>query len=292
MDHPLSDASVYLVGLARRIGATYGALPDARGVLLVGSAALGVSDRFSDLDMSVYYEALPSDEALAAARAQNGGGEIVWQMGERAEGGFAQAYVVNGIECQIGHITVEAWERDIATVVEGHDVTTPLHKAMEGLLYGLPLYGEGLIGGWKERVARFPQGLAEAMVRHYLSFFPIWYLRERFESRDATLWYYGILVEAGQHLLGVLAGLNRRYYSTFQFKRMRRFVEELPLAPHDLASRLDAVFTLPREQAIDGIEALVAETVALVEQEMPQVDTSKVRRRLGQRQGRWALPEV
>jgi len=287
MDHTPSAASIYLVGLARRIAATYAALPAARGVLLVGSAALGLSDDLSDLDMSVYYDTLPADEALAAAREQVGGGSVLWQMGERQEGGLAAAYAIDGVECQIGHITVEAWQRDMATVLQQHDVTTPLHKALEGLLYGTPLYGEQLIGSWQAQAARFPDGLAEAMVSHYLSFFPLWYLRERFTSRDATLWYYSSLVETGQHILGVLAGLNRHYYSTFQFKRMRHFVADLRLVPPDLADRIDGLFIADRATAIDQLEALVTETVVLVESHMPQVDTSKVRRRLGQRQQRW-----
>lgn len=45
-----------------------------------------------------------------------------------------------------------------------------------------------------------------------------------------------------QHLLGVIAGLNRRYYSPFQLKRVHRFVNQLDIAPADFSDRLELLF--------------------------------------------------
>jgi hypothetical protein len=284
--HEEAAARVYLLGLARRTAAVYAAIPQARAVMVTGSVAEEQCDFFSDLDMTVYYDQLPAEQAIDAARERNGGSERIWLLGDRGDS-FAEGYRLGEVECQIGHTTVENWERDIATVREGLEVATPLHKALDGTLHCIPLYGEELLRGWQATIAQFPDALAEAMVRHYLDFFPLWYLRERFAARDATLWEQQIFVETGQNLLGVLAGLNRLYYTTFQFKRMRRFVAQMQAAPANFAARLDAPFQADRETAIDALEQLVAETTALVEAQMPQVDTSRVRRRLGQRQQRW-----
>ena len=286
-----TPASVYLSQLARRIAVPYRALPQARAILLTGSTAEGLSDYFSDIDMTVYYDALPTEDELAAARQRNGGSERVWQMGDRDEGSLAEAYLVHGVECQIGHATVAAWERDIGVVLEQLDVASPLQKALDGTLYGIALHGEPLIKAWQSRIAAYPDALAEAMVKHHLAFFPIWYLRERFETRDATLWRYQSFLEIAYNILGVLAGLNRRYYSTFQFKRMRRFIEHLAIAPPALAERIEQAFVADIDTPINTLEALVGETVALVEQHMPQIDTQRVRKRLGQRQQPWRPEE-
>ncbi len=287
MSIPAHNPSAYLVDLARRLTQPYLASAEPRAILLVGSPALGVSDYFSDLDMSFYYDTLPDEALLDAARQHNQGSERLWTIGDRAEGAFIESYSVNGIECQLIHSTIAAWEQQQAVVLEQLDVTTPLHKAMEGLLYGMPLYGAELIAQWKERAAQFPPALAQAMVEHYLKIVPLWYFHDRFASRDATLWYHQIMLEAAQNILGVLAGLNHRYYSTFQFKRMQKFIAQLPLTPPDLATRIELLFAADRPTAIQQLEALTSETVALVEQHMPQVDTSRLRQRLGQRQAAW-----
>ncbi|HEU4742639.1 MAG TPA: hypothetical protein VFS50_13685 [Meiothermus sp.] len=287
----MTPASVILLGLARQASAAYTTHPRARAAMVSGSVADGLSDFYSDVDMMVYYQVLPSEEEFSQARAQNRGSERKWFVGNRAEGTVMEAYSVGGVEVQIVHYTLEAWEKQMAVVLEQHDVSTPLHKALSGMLKGIPLYGEPIIQGWKARIRDFPQALAEKMVNHYLNFFPVWGYQHQFAARDATLFYYQSLLEAAQNLLGVLAGLNRVYYSTFQFKRTKKFVEGLKIAPPNLAERIEGLFVSPLEVVAPGLEDLVQETAALVETQMPQVDTAKAKQPLGWRQEPWK-PEV
>ena len=62
MGSPLRTAGTYLLALARRNAAVYATHLQVRAILLMGSAAEGQSDFFSDLDMAIYYDELPSDE--------------------------------------------------------------------------------------------------------------------------------------------------------------------------------------------------------------------------------------
>lgn len=283
----MTDATTYLLNLARQIARPYTALPQLRAFMVTGSVAEGEADFYSDLDMTAYYEELPSPEALPAIREQNGGVEPIWQLGNREEGGFIEGYTVNGVECQFGHITLAAWEEQMAQVREKLDVTSPLAKALSGTLICIPLYGETLIQAWQAKIADFPEPLAQAMVKHYLTFFPLWGYQGRLGPRDATLWQYQSLVEAVQNILGVLAGLNRLYYTTFQFKRMARFISQMEHAPADLAPRLDRLFKTDIGTAAGELEKLVEEVVTLVETHMPEIDTGQVRKRLGWRGRPW-----
>lgn len=259
--------------------------------MVTGSVAEGVSDRYSDLDLTVYYDGeLPDEEVLARIREQNGAPERAWLIGERAEGNIAEAYELNGIQVQTGHTTIAAWERDMAQVLEQLDVDTPLHKAMSGTLECIPIYGESRLAQWQARIAAYPNALARAMVEKHLNFFPIWTLQEHLAARDAVIWHYQILTEAAFNLLGLLAGLNRHYFTTFQFKKMRRFVSQLQIAPPRLADRLESLFLQDRANAIHELEALVGETIALIEQHIPDVDVSSVKKRLGKRRAAWAEP--
>ena len=280
-----SEASHFLLALARRNAQVYAAHPSTRAILVTGSAAEGVSDFYSDLDMILYYEKLPTAEELSAASQQNQGeGRRILASGEEE---LLKSYQVQGVECQFAHATIATWERDMATVLEDLDVTTPLQKALSGTLVAVPLYGEPLIRSWQASIAAYPETLAQAMVSHYLDFFPLWAIQERMTTRDATIWLQQLLVETAYNLLGVLAGLNHCYYSSFQFKRTRHFIAHLTIVPRDFADRLEAVFHADTASAIVQVESLVREVVAMVEQHMPQIDTTSARQRLEQRQVAW-----
>jgi hypothetical protein len=285
----MNDASAYLHSLARRVIAPYAEHPRIRAIILTGSAADDTADLHSDLDLIAYYDELPSDEELAAARQRNQGENFAWLFNERDDGTIAEAYDVRDVQCQVMHNTIPAWEAQMSSVLAQHEVGTPLHKAMSGIQKSIPLYGAELIQSWKDRVNAFPEPLARATVEHHLRFFPLWGLQSYMDRRDAVLWRYQALLEAAQNILGVLAGLNRLYYTTFQFKRMRLFTKQLAIAPRDLETRLEQLFEAEPQVAAAELERLVGELVALVEQHMPDVDTSSVRKRLGWRRPQWQI---
>ena len=280
--------SEYLLRMGRQILAPYTRLPAARAAMITGSAAEGISDHYSDLDMTVYYSGeLPGEETLAQIREANGAQERAWFMGKRADGNIAEAYELDGVQAQIGHATVEAWENDIAEVLERFNPDTPLHKAMSGTLVCVAVHGDEYIARWKAKIRDYPDGLARAMVERWLKFFPVWYVQDALDVRDATVWHFQIRAETAYNLIGILAGLNRQYFTTFQFKKMRRFLDQMPIKPERLADRLEDVFRQSPSGAAASLELLVREVVALVRSEMPEVDVSAPTRRIGGRRPCW-----
>jgi hypothetical protein len=118
---------------------------------------------------------------------------------------------------------------------------------------------------WQARASAFPEGLRRTMVEHYVGqITPLWYLQQRWPTRDAGLWLRQTLVESAFGLLGVFAGLNRRYFHPFQFKRTRRFVDEMPIAPRNFADRLDLLVNAEPTAAVPHLEALTQETLRLI----------------------------
>jgi hypothetical protein len=285
------DRTQYLLELTKRNVKAYIANPKTKAVMVTGSVAEWLCDEYSDCDVMIYHDELPSEEELYFARQQNQGLNSLI-LGDRQDGAFGETYFVNGVECQFAHATIAQWEKEISSILEEFDVQSPIIKTMSGTLLGIPLYGEALIQQWKAKIANYPDGLAQTMVEHYLKFFAIWGMQPKLAGRDTTIWYYQILVESAQNILGVLSGLNRLYYSTFQFKRMSRFIEQMKIAPLHLASRLEGLFDSEATIAVNELEALVRETVELVEIHMPQVDTASARRKLSWRQQPWQLSEL
>ena len=89
------------------------------------------------------------------------------------------------------------------------------------------------------------------------------------------------------NVLGVVAAVKPRFYSTFQFKRMRHFVSSLPIAPPTLAERLELVVAGDERYGIEVLEGLVREVLELVERHVPEANTSALRYPPGTRQRPW-----
>ncbi|HZQ08577.1 MAG TPA: hypothetical protein VFD70_18490 [Anaerolineae bacterium] len=288
MTHPRTPQSDYLLALGKKILQPYTELPNTRAAMITGSVAEGISDFYSDLDMTVYYaDELPGDEELTRIHQANGAPQRAWLLGERAEGAIVEAYELNGVQAQIGHITLAAWEQELAEVLEKFNADTPLHKAMSGTLESITVYGDDYMNAWKQKIAAYPDELARAMVEKHLQFFPYWNIQNQLAARDALIWHYQILTESAYNLLAILAGINRLYFTTFQFKKMRRFINQLKIAPPNLADRLEKLFSQEPAKAAVSLEELVSQIITLVEQTMPAVDASAVKSRLGKRRPPW-----
>ncbi len=284
---PPTEASLRLRELAREVAEACIAELAPRAVLLTGSAAEGLSDRWSDLDVIVYHDQLPPEPAIDAVRTRLAGGHLSVLMPWDGES-YGQSFPLRGVECQVAHSTVAGTDREIDQVLVELDVDSPLQKAFDGMAHGIPLHGADLLLAWKARLDDYPDPLRRAMVERHLHIPPMWMADDRMATRDATIFRHQMLVRAALDLLAVLAGLNRVYFSSFQFKRMHAFAARLALAPPDLAARLERLFDNPH-RAGDGLEALVIETLALVERELPDLDTTEARRWIGRRPERWDL---
>jgi predicted nucleotidyltransferase len=257
--------------VADRVAHAYLRQSKPRAILLVGSGATGGADRFSDLDLLLYYEAVPAEEVLAAARQELNAEDFKGTLWP--EEGYSERYDVGGFQCQLGHAVIVAWEREIARVVDDLELDWRLLKQLCGLFEGRPLHGAELIGQWREQAA-YTERLQRAMIEKHWTFFPWWYYQEKLALRDATIWRYDVLVQSAYNIAGTLAALNRIYFSTFELKRLARFASLLRIAPPNLEQRLNALFEFDAEASTAELERLVADTQALVAQRFPDVDLS------------------
>jgi predicted nucleotidyltransferase len=269
----VTDATAHRRDLARRLADGYLRETGARAVLLTGSAARGDADELSDLDLIAYYDSLPPEGLLRQVRSALGLPEPA-VLSPRTEEGSGEELRLEGVGCQVGHATAARVERVLGRVLEECEPDAAAMKIAAGILEGLPLGDDGLVAGWQRRLASYPDGLARTLVERNLRFFPAWYVRDQLLRRDATLWISEICVESAYQVLAILAGLNRLYFSRFQFKRMRAFAAKMTVAPPGLAGRAERLFAGDPELALDELEALVRDTLALAAAHMPQVDTT------------------
>jgi predicted nucleotidyltransferase len=259
-----------------------------RAALLAGSAGRGDADDWSDVDLILYVDGLPAEELVREVAVAAGAGrlepkELPPEQAVGVEGS------VGGVRVEIVVLRVSFIEAELERLLAGEAVGSPLQKVLGGMADGLPLRDDGVLAGWRRRIAAYPEPLRGAMVEHHWRFFPLWYYAEQIAARDAELWRLDILLDAAFDLLGVLAGLNRVWFTRFELKRTRAFVRKLELAPPQLVDRLESLFTLPPPAAAEELARLVAETRELVAAELPELDLP-LRRPLGERQQRSTLP--
>jgi nucleotidyltransferase-like protein len=277
----MNQATRARIELARRNAARYAENPNVRAIMVVGSVAHGTADDNSDIDCTVFYERPPSEQEFDAicAAARSSGGDLYY--GTPADG-FAVYQYIEGIRCDFGFETVESAERSFGEFL-GQPDTDPIKQLVAGgFLDGLPLYGEQWIAGWKARLAHYPPGLGQAMVRKHLRFHPRWVLEKMGLERGDWLFLYEALLEAEQNIVGILCGLNQLYHPG-KIKGASWTIDKMALRPPDLLARFERVLRGDSAQAIGQISALIDETLTLVETHTPEVDTSRTREVLAMR---------
>ena len=273
-------ASALRRGIAQRVADAHEPLlPGAITAMVFGSTGEGLADIRSDIDMSIVFEQLPDEAELAAACRSAGGSAWTWQSGNLHEEGLAVSFPLDGVEVQVVYTDPRILQADLDELLVQHKPDTLNHKVAEGLLKAQPLIAPERVETWRTKVAAFPPALGDAMMRHYLAEPTPWRWFGLMLHRDAQLWSRQLLVEAGYRLFGVLAGLNRCYFTTYQFKRVRRFAAQLAIAPPQLVDRIEALLVAPQPEAFTALYALDGEVLALLAEHAPQIDLSAPRDR-------------
>ena len=282
-DAGLNPAGQQRVAIAQRVADAHRGIDDASLLSFVsGSTVEGLADERSDVDMSVVLAALPDEAVLREACRRAGGGEWFWQIGRFADGGAVVACHIEGIEVQIAYSSTADFNAELDQILVDHNPDTPNHKLAEGVLKAVPLAGAAQLATQQARLANFPGALGRAMVLHGLAPPTHWKAAAQIIHRDAGLWCREIQVEACYRMLLILCGLNGRYFTRFQVKRMGRLAATLAIAPPALAARIDALFEAPPREAFDALHRLEGEVFELVAARWPDIDLGPVRQR-------WAL---
>ena len=272
-----SPASLWRQELAGRIARSYATSPELEAALLIGSAARGWADAYSDVELAFFWRIEPSEEErrLCAERAGGTG----WNPSpfDVQIQAWTEEYQAEGVKIDTGHWTVDAMEGILEGVVGQADSSLPKQTSASAVLHGVPLHGEALMSAWKARVSRYPPALAEATVREHLSFSPQWMRRMLAERNDFLLVRQNLCASARQLFL-VLCGLNHKYYGGHKW--VAEQVREFSIAPPDLEARLRRLLETPPLEAAEEMGRLIQETFDLVESCFPEVEVAKARKRL------------
>lgn len=292
----MNAASQWRSNLARSIALLYAANPLVAAVILGGSAARGHADRYSDVELGVFWRHPPTESDRQQAAAAIGAAdsrlypyyepERVWSD-EFFLGREHPKRTNSGLLVEVVYYTVEHYESTLRAVLEGFDPDPIKLNNISGLVDGMVLHNPELIGMWQARAAEYPDGLVDAVVRKNAQIDHFWRWR-MWQARDNPLLLHQQWTQVQQQLLHVLLGINRVYY--FGFKWLDEIDRRLQHKPVDLLPRLREIYQLPLEDAALALSALVEETYNLIELHLPVIDVDWLRKVFRYQRSAWDQP--
>jgi hypothetical protein len=273
-----TEASRWRRTAVRPVLEWYAGIEGVDAVMLGGSTARGDADRWSDVEVGVFWRRRPT----TAERLAVPGTAEVRPVNADGEPWYDELYLgaprPDGLLVEVAHLLTQTVETILDDVLAGHPDGTGM-TLLKGLVDGRDVIGPrpDLVARWQQRVATYPRDLALAVVRRDGNIVKFWRLHMLVE-RDNPFLLAREFMRITNQLLNVLHALNGRYCGhVTAFKRLDTLERDLSLAPPRLAARLRAVFTEPAPDGAETLRTLVEETYDLVELHLPEVDVDALR---------------
>lgn len=266
--------AVWRIDLARKLAQSISLFQGVQAIVVAGSVARGYADEYSDLEIPVFWDALPDDTKRHALINRLNASLVYAFDGPSAE----DQLLIQGVQVDLWHVSVAGQDAIIQAVLGGHSLDLGSLNAMDTIRSCIPLYGHELVRGWKEQARLYPEELAKQIVREHIACFKVAGLSV-LAARDNPTAFYGELCHLHQEMFLVLLALNQSYFPTYKW--LLRALETMQVKPENMDQRLRRVFNLPYQEAIADTKKLLEEIIELVEQQFPGLDTSAVRRQLG-----------
>jgi hypothetical protein len=281
----MNEASACRQTIAHRLAPLYAENTNVAAVILGGSSARAHADRFSDIELGVFWNEAPTDSERQQVVERAGADlirlypydadEEVW-CDDFLMGRAASNEERSGILVEVGHYTTATLERTLDDVLVRFNPDELKQNLLAGVWDCIPLHGHAFIGAWRERLADYPHELRVAVVRRHTQIDHFWRWEMFLERGDNRLMLYQSFGQVAQKLLHILLALNGVYY--FGFKWIDVITERLSVAPSDFGPRLMQIYHLPPAEGARELAMLVEETYGLLEQHLPEIDADWLRR--------------
>lgn len=271
-----SAASLWRRKLARELIKPYARRPGVAMVLLGGSPARGWADRYSDLDIVLYWRTLDA-RWIKGHPLQAAGARFVTLLDMPEHRAMLEIYTLDGLIVELGHGTTASLRREMTGVTKELHADPAAINALGGFLDALPLHGRARYEEIVARLPPYPDALARKVVERNAGFFWKGCLRHQGIARGESVFVYDGMCAMIKRLVAILAALNRLYFWPGEPRWIDRWSERMRIRPKLLWPRLKRMMEGDRATALADLEALIAEVLALVRKHMPEADLSRVK---------------
>jgi len=271
------------LGVARQLAERIRAFPGVQAIIVGGSVARGYADAYSDLELPIVWEALPTDETRLAVVAALHGEFLYGYDGPSLE----DQLLINGFQVDLWHNTVTGEEAVLKAVLEDYSTDFGDSNFMDTVRACIPLHGDEIIQGWKRQAAHYPEALAMKNIREHMVAFDAGQLAV-LAYRDNPTVFYAAISRLQESMFLVLLALNRLYFPTFKW--MYQVLATMPIKPVAVEQRFRQAFQAPYADAALDTTRLLHETLNLAEHHFPHLDTTAVSRRLAYTRATYTEP--
>jgi len=244
-----------------------------KAIVIAGSVARGYADKYSDIEIPIFWEQLPSDSTrLAIVAALNG--EFLYKYdGPSRE----DQLMINGVQVDLWHITIAHEEEILEAVLHEHRFDPGSLNALDTIRSCIPLFGDEIVQEWKLRAQEYPVELAKQVIQKHLPSFSVGELFILAQRSNPTA-FYARLTFLQQEVFLILLALNQMYFPTFKW--MYRRLQSMQIKPENIGYRFQHAFEVSFDEAISDTRLILEETLHLVEKQFPQIETAPIYRHL------------
>ncbi len=248
--------------LARACPADHG-----REIAVTGSAALGLADATSDLELNFWVDELPPVEARRAWLERVGATEIVPDDAPLADGSHWLTFRFRDIWVEAGWQTIADLVQTLDEILAGALTSHDRLLLASLVAHAVAVRTDGALATWQARLASYPEVLGERVIAANTT---VWHLPHAVQGRWAlvrrgdSLALTERLLWDTSNVLRVLYALNRQWEPDWKWLRFK--LRDLTRAPDRLAERIDLIFSTgasPRERVVT-CQQLILDTLALL----------------------------
>ncbi len=270
-----NEASLWRVELARELSGYYSPHPGVAMVCLGGSAARGIADIWSDLDIIVYWKTMDTEwlrkPPLPLERTA---------VSFHDSGTVLESYHLQGLKADFGHVCLEGWEEWVEPLFSTPEPEPDAIGSVGGFLSSIVFHGEEEYLRISSRISRYPDVLAEHVARRSMGFFVKDYLEKQcLERGDLIAWHQGAL-QTITNLVNLLAAVNRVWFHAGELRWLGYHLGKMPLLPQGFsAENIQRILREPGKESSELLEKFQRDTISLVEREIPALGETVERKR-------------
>jgi len=267
----MNEASRWRVQLARELSQPYVEHGSVEMVCLGGSAARGISDVYSDLDIIVYWSRMDED-FIGGSPLEDAFGIGRTALMSLHPGTFIESYHMDGLKVDFGHSTMEQWKEWVTPLIDEHSDEPALIGMVGGFLASVPFCGEEVFREWSERLGRYSDQLARKVIARSMGIYVRGYLQHQcLERGDRLAWNDGVC-SLLKRMIDVTAALNGCYYSASEPRWLEYHLDRMPMRSGELtASNVERILAEPGEASEEMLYGIVDDTLGLVAERFPEL---------------------
>ena len=269
-------ASSWRRELAAPLLAAYAAIPDVAAAAVSGSTARAAADRWSDIEVMVFWLRPPDEHDRGNAAAAAGASVLRLFPFDAEEDIWCDDLSLgsDGVLAEVTHALVATAEEQLDRLLLECDPDPLLLNFAQGVVDATPAEQSPLLDCWKSRLRVYPDDLRAAAIRRNAQIDHFWRW-QMFLARRNPMLSAAAFADVATRLHATMLALNRRYGPGL--KSPDALSEPFEIAPPDFAARLRDSFALDAAGRAAALTRLVTETYDLIEQEVPAVDVARLR---------------